>query len=183
VKRADLKRILRPIVKEMVEDAIEDILLQEGFVNQKLQEMILEGNLIQNVVRQVSTGLIVSEASQPQQAAPQSSPSWQQLPTSQGRSKMAEMLDLERQKRLELASQPVPVPAVVGKLKTGEFGKMFEGTTPLGDHYVPPGSPDPHDHMSKLNEIATVPDPELGGPVSEEALSSLLGGMRFNIKE
>lgn len=54
--RADLKKMLKPIVREFVEEALED-LLTEGFIKETIQESVLKGDTISHVITEVFRGM------------------------------------------------------------------------------------------------------------------------------
>lgn len=57
MKKAELRRILKPLVTELVEESLEDLIYQDGFVREQIQEMLLGGNLLSNIIVEVAKGL------------------------------------------------------------------------------------------------------------------------------
>lgn len=185
MKRSQLKQILKPIVKEMVEDAVEEILLEEGYINNKLQEMILKGDLIKGVVSQVAGGITESLQVAPRQHTPQPVVESQSRMPSDAPVSAGELRRRMKQKmgiggsngasREVLKENPM-----ISKIRNNEkLGKMFEGTAPLandGRAILQDGTPN---YKDPLSVSANIPDPELGGPVDENTLNALLGGKKF----
>jgi hypothetical protein len=57
MKKSELRRALKPLVTELVEESLEEIIYQDGFIQEKIQEMLLKGNLLSNVIVEVAKGL------------------------------------------------------------------------------------------------------------------------------
>ena len=173
MKKSELKRVLRPIVEELVEDYLEEKLLEEGFFRDKIEELVLEGSLVKGLVKQVATGLLESTSHTPAQVTTQvHSPTPVHTPSS-----LREKLGLPTHSRPQA---PEVLSPQIEKLKNGEMGNMFEGTVPtIPDELKGLGGP--NDLSGKLAEAAYNPD--LGPPVSEDVINAIMGGKKYNFKE
>ena len=178
MKKSEIKKVLKPIVEELVEEVIGEILLTEGFLESKIKDAIYEGNIIKGVVSQVASGLVESNATtNTNNQNYQQKHSYTRVdydsPTPAAREFSLTENDFALKSQLNNT--------IVNKLRNNKkIGIMFEGTNPLNSSgesaVLDNGEPN---YQDPLSIAASIPNPELGGEVSQDVIFSLLGGKRY----
>lgn len=185
MKKKELKQVLKPIVEELVEEVIGEVLMTEGLFESKIKEAIFDGNILKEMVSQVASGLVESNYSKISEKNDTRN-NVNSIYTRESIGKKYKKFGSEKVFSLDkedFALKGQLDNKIIDNLRNSKkIGIMFEGTSPLSDNgssAIIESTGEPN-YQDPLSVAASIPNPELGGAVSEDVLFSLLGGKKYN---